>query len=130
MEMALDQPGNLVGTVLVYLAVEYPGVVVPHVMYEAAEEGILGLRYSLRYGTRIFMDREGIRADLSKQGVSYETFVPWDAILAITEESTHASAHWPVRMEAGVADTPVEDHLAQPPTKRHLRVVKDDDPDA
>ena len=69
---------------------------------------------------------EGIHAVLEKQGQGYATFVPWDAIGLIMEESTGARVLWPVNTGAVVAG--VAPRVENPPAEKksargHLRLL-------
>ena len=124
MEAALDQPGERPGTVLVLFWAHHPDVVLPDVMLCLAEEETLKLRYSYRYRPPPEVDDLGIRATLEKQGQSYDTFVPWDAVSVILEEWSGAHMSWPV-----YASEPAEEAVDPTPTppkpaaRGHLRLL-------
>lgn len=111
---ALDQPGEI-GSVMVMLVTDYPGVNLSPALLERATEGTIWLRYSHRFGTHLNLREDGIEADLSSSGTLYPTFVPWGAVVVLTEESTGTQVYWPLK-------EPVE-QTRPVPARNHLRLV-------
>lgn len=119
-ESGLDQPSNLSGSVMVLFNLGWPGVSIDQAFYDSAEDGMLWFRYSLRFGVKLNVTESGIEASLSKGGVSYDTFVPWGAVVAVVEESTQTQVWWrPESAEETKANDPPEK------PKRHLKLVTD-----
>jgi stringent starvation protein B len=72
----------------------------------------------------LMFDATGIFATLSFGGSPFKTFVPWDAVFAITDKATGHGIVWPSEIPEGL----LEDRKAAPPPPAkkpsHLRLVQ------
>lgn len=71
----------------------------------------------------LMFDATGIFATLSFGGSPFKTFVPWEAVFAITNKATGRGIVWPSEIPAGL----LEDRKAAPPAAKkpsHLRLVQ------
>lgn len=72
----------------------------------------------------LMFDATGIFATLSFGGSPFKTFVPWDAVFAITDKATGRGIVWPSEIPEGL----LEDRKAAPPPPAkkpsHLRLVQ------
>lgn len=71
----------------------------------------------------LFPDAAGIFASLSFSGSRFQTFVPWDAVFAITDKATGRGIVWPSEIPEGLLEKKTPEPV---PEKKpsHLRLVQ------
>jgi stringent starvation protein B len=104
------------GVVRIIVATDWPGVVVPDEV--PVHEGMMVLDYSPLFRVRIVWDDETLQADLSFQGRSFLTVVPWAAIGAMASHIVGMEVAW------NLGDRPEEAHDESEEPKSGLRIVK------
>lgn len=126
---ALDQDHRArTASVLVTVLATHPGVKLPDGVVAVAKEdnGVTRLRYSYRFRNSMRVKDEGVQADLSFGGVWYDTFIPWDAVCAILDESSGACVVYPVW---AVPEAGNDKQEVLPAKKAGLRLVQDEQPE-